>query len=62
MAGILFFVSYIPWTYVDPKYKTMGKRTKLASGLLFNCAVALGAKVIGIYEGTGKKQFDFKRR
>ncbi|RUS82911.1 hypothetical protein EGW08_009334 [Elysia chlorotica] len=54
LAGILFFVSYLPWNYISPKYKTMGKGSKLASGLVFNCAMALGANVIGIHEGTGE--------
>ncbi|GFS11819.1 ATP-binding cassette sub-family A member 3 [Elysia marginata] len=54
LAGILFFVFYVAWSYVSPKYQTMAKTSKLAFGLLFNCAMAMGAHVIGIYEGTGE--------
>ncbi|GFS11780.1 ATP-binding cassette transporter sub-family A, partial [Elysia marginata] len=54
LAGILFFGFFFPWYFVQPNYENLGKGTKLASGLLFNCAMALGSNVIGIYEGTGE--------
>ncbi|KAK3796087.1 hypothetical protein RRG08_044081 [Elysia crispata] len=54
LAGILFFVFFFTWYFVQPRYETLGKGTKLASGLLLNVAMALGCNVIGIYEGTGE--------
>lgn len=54
MSGILFFAVYVPYWIVNSNYDDMSKSEKLASCLLFNCAMGLGAKVIGIYEGTGK--------
>ncbi|RUS76071.1 hypothetical protein EGW08_016175 [Elysia chlorotica] len=54
LAGILFFGFFFPWYFVQPSYEQLGKGTKLAAGLLFNCAMALGSNVIGIYEGTGE--------
>ncbi|GFO27722.1 ATP-binding cassette sub-family a member [Plakobranchus ocellatus] len=54
LAGILFFGFFFPWYFIQPNYESMGKGTKLAAGLLFNTAMALGSNVIGIYEGTGE--------
>ena len=54
LAGILFFASNWPWNVIQPKYEDLEAAPKLASGLMFNSALSLGAYVIGLYEGTGE--------
>ncbi|XP_012941784.1 ATP-binding cassette sub-family A member 3 [Aplysia californica] len=54
LSGILFFGFFFPYYFITPSYETLDKEPKLAASLLFNCAMALGANVIGIYEGTGE--------
>ena len=53
MAGILFFGFYFPYLFVQSDYESMNASAKLALCLLFNMAMAFGANVIGLYEGTG---------
>ena len=52
-GGILFFVAYIPYSFVNPRYDTMALSTKLVSCLDFNLAMSLGMLLIGKFEGTG---------
>ncbi|GFS09301.1 ATP-binding cassette transporter sub-family A [Elysia marginata] len=54
LAFLLFNWFYAPWFLVSRNYQTLGKWAKLAPALLFNSGAALGAHVIGIYEGTGE--------
>ena len=54
LAGILFFAFYFPWYFIQPNYEDLEAAPKLASGVMFNCAMSLGAYVIGLYEGTGE--------
>lgn len=53
-SGIIYFVSYIPFFFIQNNYETMGKSLKLASCLLPNVAMAMGITVIGYHEGTGE--------
>ncbi|XP_071081909.1 phospholipid-transporting ATPase ABCA3-like [Haliotis cracherodii] len=53
ISGIVFFVSYCPYFYLEGQYETMSRSAKLGSCLVFNLGMAFGSKVIGLYEGTG---------
>uniref|UniRef100_UPI00358EF626 phospholipid-transporting ATPase ABCA3-like isoform X2 n=1 Tax=Myxine glutinosa TaxID=7769 RepID=UPI00358EF626 len=49
----IYFMSYIPYFFIATTYKFMTVSEKLASCLLSNVAMALGAQVIGMFEGKG---------
>lgn len=53
-GGILFFVTYIPYFFIQPRYDTMTWGQKILSCLISNTAMAYGGQVIGMFEGTGK--------
>ncbi|XP_046358771.2 phospholipid-transporting ATPase ABCA3-like [Haliotis rufescens] len=53
VSGIVFFISYCPYFYLQIIYQNMSRSAKLASCLLFNVGMAFGAKVISLYEGAG---------
>ena len=52
-GGILWFMNYIPYFFIQQSYDTMGLGSKLASCLLSNVAMSLGAQLIGKFEGEG---------
>ena len=53
-GGILFFLSYTPYFFLQPRYQQLSMSTKLASCLVSNIAMAYGGQVIGMFEGTGQ--------
>ncbi|ESO85211.1 hypothetical protein LOTGIDRAFT_221435 [Lottia gigantea] len=53
-AGILYFMSYVPYFFISTSYETMTRSQKLAACLLNNLGMSLGAYTIGLYEGTGE--------
>jgi ATP-binding cassette subfamily A (ABC1) protein 3 len=53
-GGILFFVTYIPYFFLQLRYDTLTWSAKIASCLLSNVAMAFGGQVIGMFEGTGQ--------
>ena len=52
-GGILFFVTYIPYFFLQPRYQTLTWAQKILSSLIFNVGMAYGGQIIGMYEGTG---------
>jgi len=52
-GGIIFFITYIPYSFLQPRYSTLSWPVKMASCLLSNVGIALGCQVIGMFEGTG---------
>ncbi|XP_076468754.1 phospholipid-transporting ATPase ABCA3-like [Babylonia areolata] len=54
VGGIIFFATYLPNFFLSSRYETMTSGQKLAACLLFNQAMAFGANVIGLFEGTGE--------
>ena len=52
-GGILFFVSYIPYVFLQRRYMMLSTGTKLSTCLLSNVAMSYGAQIIGMFEGTG---------
>lgn len=57
-GGIIFFLSYLPFSFISPRYGTLSAMTKLVSCLDLNMAMSLGMVVIGKFEGTGKLSLD----
>ncbi|CAC5380658.1 ABCA3 [Mytilus coruscus] len=52
-GGILFFLTYIPYLFLQPRYADLSLTTKLTSSLISNVAMSYGGQVIGMFEGTG---------
>ena len=52
-GGILFFCTYIPYFFIQPQYHKLGEVSKILACLDFNMAMAFGAQVISMFEGTG---------
>lgn len=52
-AGGLWFLSYLPYAFIQPRYETMTRVAKLSTCLLHNIGLALGAQLIGQFEGKG---------
>ncbi|CAF3876784.1 unnamed protein product [Rotaria sp. Silwood2] len=52
-TGGLWFLSYLPYAFIQPRYETMTRGAKLATCMLHNIGLALGAQLIGMFEGKG---------
>ena len=52
-GGILFFLTYIPYMFLQPRYADLTLVSKLASSLISNVAMSYGGQVLGMFEGTG---------
>ncbi|PKU30094.1 atp-binding cassette sub-family a member 3 [Limosa lapponica baueri] len=58
-GGFLYFFSYIPYFFISPRYDLMSHSQKLASCLISNVAMAMGAQLIGMFEGKGEQVSPF---
>ncbi|KAJ7305756.1 hypothetical protein JRQ81_010122 [Phrynocephalus forsythii] len=52
-GGFLYFLSYIPYFFIVPRYDLMSHSQKISSCLISNVAMAMGAQLIGMFEGKG---------
>ncbi|KAM4697953.1 phospholipid-transporting ATPase ABCA3 [Rhinophrynus dorsalis] len=52
-SGFLYFFSYIPYFFISLWYDEMNHSEKLSSCLLSNVGMAMGAQLIGMFEGKG---------
>ncbi|GAB1602809.1 ATP-binding cassette sub-family A member 3-like [Argonauta hians] len=52
-GGVLFFLSYTPYSFIGIRYATLTWGTKVGCCLLSNMALAFGGQVLGIFEGQG---------
>ncbi|CAF1531317.1 unnamed protein product, partial [Rotaria sordida] len=52
-TGGIWFLSYLPYAFIQPRYETMTRVAKLATCMLHNIGLALGAQLIGMFEGKG---------
>ncbi|XP_048350984.1 phospholipid-transporting ATPase ABCA3 [Sphaerodactylus townsendi] len=52
-GGFLYFFSYIPYFFISPRYDRMSHNQKLSSCLVSNVGMAMGAQLIGMFEGKG---------
>ncbi|XP_053412499.1 phospholipid-transporting ATPase ABCA3 [Nycticebus coucang] len=53
VGGFLYFLTYVPYFFVAPRYNWMTLSQKLCSCLLSNVAMAMGAQLIGKFEAKG---------
>jgi ATP-binding cassette subfamily A (ABC1) protein 3 len=52
-TGAVWFLTYLPYAFIQPRYETMSRASKMTTSLLHNIGLALGAQLIGMYEGKG---------
>ncbi|XP_043832232.1 phospholipid-transporting ATPase ABCA3-like [Dromiciops gliroides] len=52
-GGFLYFIAYIPYFFIEPRYHRMTYSQKLSSCLLSNVAMALGILLLVKFEGKG---------
>ncbi|KAJ8311158.1 hypothetical protein KUTeg_011297 [Tegillarca granosa] len=53
-TGILFYLTYVPYFFLQQRYEDMSVGEKIAACLLSNVAMAFGLNAVGVYEGTGE--------
>lgn len=53
-GGFLYFFSYIPYFFISPRYDMITHSEKLVSCLISNVGMAMGAQLIGMFEGKGQ--------
>jgi len=54
-GGIIYFVSYLPFSFFgsDARYSTVSTKAKFGLSLIPNLAMAIGCKTLGQFESTG---------
>lgn len=55
-TGGLWFLSYLPYLFIQPRYETMTRGAKMGSCFLHNIGLSLGAQLIGMFEGKGEDE------
>lgn len=54
VAGMVWFLSYAPYLFLQDQYDTTGVGVKLICSLGSNTAMAYGFQLMLMYEGTGE--------
>ncbi|XP_056143491.1 phospholipid-transporting ATPase ABCA3 isoform X2 [Lampris incognitus] len=52
-GGFIYFLSYLPYLFLWPRYDLMSHAQKVSVCLISNVAMAMGAQLIGMFEGKG---------
>ncbi|CAL8274752.1 unnamed protein product [Lota lota] len=52
-GGFIYFLSYLPYLFLWPRYDLLSHAQKVAACLISNVAMAMGAQLIGMFEGKG---------
>ncbi|KAF7698247.1 phospholipid-transporting ATPase ABCA3 [Silurus meridionalis] len=52
-SGFLYFFSYLPYLFLWPRYDLLSHAQKVSACLISNVAMAMGAQLIGMFEGKG---------
>ncbi|XP_047427991.1 phospholipid-transporting ATPase ABCA3 [Mugil cephalus] len=52
-GGFIYFLSYLPYLFLWPRYDLMSHAQKVSACLISNVAMAMGAQLIGMFEGKG---------
>ncbi|XP_058851719.1 phospholipid-transporting ATPase ABCA3-like isoform X1 [Acipenser ruthenus] len=52
-GGFLYFLSYIPYFFIAPRYDLLSHAQKVSACLISNVGMAMGAQLIGVFEGKG---------
>ena len=55
-TGGLWFLSYLPYLFIQPRYETMTRGAKMGACFLHNIGLSLGAQLIGMFEGKGEDE------
>ncbi|XP_002739960.1 phospholipid-transporting ATPase ABCA3-like [Saccoglossus kowalevskii] len=53
-GGVIWFLTYVPYLFIQPRYQDLTLAAKLTACLLPNTAMAMGSLLIGMFEGTGQ--------
>lgn len=53
MTGLVWFIIYVPYMILRPRYSSLSQTTKLLLCLLPNTAMSLGCQLISMFEGIG---------
>ncbi|KAK3101854.1 hypothetical protein FSP39_006814 [Pinctada imbricata] len=53
-GGILFYLTYTPYYFLQQRYETMTRLQKMLACILNNMGMAFGVNTIGLYEGAGE--------
>lgn len=57
-AGVIFFLTFVPYFFILPRYNSLSHTEKMASCLLPNIAIALGSIVLTVSEASGKNNLN----
>ncbi|KAG7261800.1 hypothetical protein CRUP_037406, partial [Coryphaenoides rupestris] len=52
-AGFIYFLSYLPYLFLWPRYDLLSHAQKVSACLISNVAMSMGAQLIGMFEGKG---------
>uniref|UniRef100_A0A3Q2PCC7 ATP binding cassette subfamily A member 3 n=2 Tax=Percomorphaceae TaxID=1489872 RepID=A0A3Q2PCC7_FUNHE len=52
-GGFIYFLSYLPYLFLWPRYDLLSHAQKVSACLISNVAMAMGAQLIGMFEGKG---------
>uniref|UniRef100_A0A672ZS52 ABC transporter domain-containing protein n=1 Tax=Sphaeramia orbicularis TaxID=375764 RepID=A0A672ZS52_9TELE len=52
-GGFIYFLSYLPYLFLWPRYDLLSHSQKVSACLISNVAMAMGAQLIGMFEGKG---------
>uniref|UniRef100_A0A8C7YEB2 ATP-binding cassette, sub-family A (ABC1), member 3b n=1 Tax=Oryzias sinensis TaxID=183150 RepID=A0A8C7YEB2_9TELE len=52
-GGFIYFLSYLPYLFLWPRYDLLSHGQKVSACLISNVAMAMGAQLIGMFEGKG---------
>lgn len=53
ITGLVWFLTYVPYTVLRPRYAALSQGNKLTLCLLCNTAMSLGCQLTSMFEGTG---------
>ncbi|XP_070779248.1 phospholipid-transporting ATPase ABCA3 [Enoplosus armatus] len=52
-GGFIYFLSYLPYLFLWPRYDLLSHAQKVSACLISNVAMAMGAQLMGMFEGKG---------
>lgn len=52
-SGVIFFLMYIPYMFISPRYDSLSLNAKIATCIISNVALSYGGQVLGMLEGQG---------
>uniref|UniRef100_A0A674DGC7 ATP binding cassette subfamily A member 3 n=1 Tax=Salmo trutta TaxID=8032 RepID=A0A674DGC7_SALTR len=53
VGGFIYFLSYLPYVFLWPRYDVLSHAQKVSACLISNVAMAMGAQLLGMFEGKG---------